>query len=113
MTEVQVYHLPEMIQVHDGQIASRTLSKKYNTDLPLTLYAFANGESVSQEFSERIKTLHVLSGNLRLELASGEQLTAGANDQIVIPAHTLHAIYATTDTKFFQIESTPRKEHQS
>ena len=59
--------LKTLVKYHDGQIASRSLSKTLEVANSITLYAMAKSESISRESSNNTKLIYVLEGNLQLK----------------------------------------------
>lgn len=98
-----IANLLELIHYHDGQIASRSLTKKLALDNPVTLYAIPAGESISHESSTLTKLIQVLEGSLRVEIA-GETYCLNDSALMSIPANQRHHLYALKDTKLLQIE---------
>ncbi|MGT2750331.1 acetate kinase [Streptococcus orisasini] len=96
-------NLLDLIKYHDGQIASRSLTKKLKVAHPITLYAMSAGESISNESSKLGKLIQVLEGSLQVEIA-GEKHVINHQGLISIAANQLHNLYALEDTKLLQIE---------
>ncbi|WP_019804575.1 acetate kinase, partial [Streptococcus mutans] len=95
-------NLLDLIKYHDGQIASRSLSKKLKSN-PITLYAMPAGESISNESSKLIKLIQVLEGSLQVEIA-GEKHIINHQGLISIAANQVHNLYALENSKVLQIE---------
>ncbi|EJN93563.1 acetate kinase [Streptococcus ratti] len=96
-------NLLELVKYHDGQIASRSLTKKLGMNNPITLYAMPAGESISNESSKLCKLIQVLEGSLQVEIA-GEKHILNHQGLISIAANQVHNLYALKDTKLLQIE---------
>lgn len=48
-----IENLSQLVQYHDHQVASRSLSRLLGLSQSIVLYAMAQGESISQETSPR------------------------------------------------------------
>ncbi|KXT63634.1 hypothetical protein [Streptococcus gallolyticus] len=95
--------LKTLVKYHDGQIASRSLSKTLEATNSITLYAMAKGESISRESSHSTKLIYVLEGNLQLKTDS-TTVDLVSDSLETIPAKMLHDFLALEDCKFLQIE---------
>ncbi len=95
--------LKTLVKYHDGQIASRSLSKTLEVANSITLYAMAKGESISRESSHNAKLIYVLEGNLQLKTDSATVNLTPDNIE-TIPAQMLHDFLALEACKFLQIE---------
>lgn len=98
-----VYPLTEMIDYRDRQIASRSLSRLFNVDLPVVLFALDDRESISNEQTEHTKLIHVLEGTLELTMEE-ESISLTPGVMMAVPPNTLHAILAKSQCKFLQME---------
>ncbi|MFC6169277.1 cupin domain-containing protein [Loigolactobacillus jiayinensis] len=97
--------LKNLINYHDEQISSRFLSDKIGTSAPLTLYAFAANETISNEVSQLQKVFMVLEGQLQVSYATTErEEIATAGELIIVPANEAHNLKALTPCKYFQLE---------
>lgn len=100
----EIYDLEALIEYRDHQIRSRKLSKKFDVELPMQLFAFDEGESISNESTDLTKMIQVLDGTLIAEL-SKEKITVEEGKWLVIPPNTLHSLRADKRCKFLQIET--------
>ncbi len=96
--------LLKMVNYHDYQITSRSLSQKLDLDQAVTLYAMDKDETISQESSPSPKLIQVLEGHLAVSLAEEEDQVLNSNELLVVPALKLHALKAVERTKYLQIE---------
>ncbi|MGT2925147.1 acetate kinase [Streptococcus caviae] len=96
-------NLLDLVTYHDGQIASRSLTKKLEMASPITLYAMAAGESISNESGKLTKLIQVLEGSLQVETAD-EKYLLNAQGMLSIAADQVHNLYALKDSKILQIE---------
>ncbi len=92
-----------MIRYHEGQIASRSLSAKLGLDQAMTLYAMAEGESISREVSDQTKLIQVLEGQLLVTYDDGHQDELTGGDLVSLATGQGHTLTATEDTKFWQL----------
>ncbi|KRL84792.1 acetate kinase [Ligilactobacillus apodemi] len=97
-------NLPELVNYHNQQIASRSLAKKLGITAQMLVYALDEGESISQESSSQVKLIEVLEGDLAVELADNTKETLSALDLLTIPAGQKHGLMALTRCKFLQLE---------
>lgn len=96
--------LLDLVKYHEHQIASRSLSKKLDLKEQLMIYAFDQGESISQESSTQTKLLEVLEGKLEVNFADGTKETLQALELLTIPATKKHGLLALGPCKFIQLE---------
>ena len=92
--------LKEMIKVQPGRVVSMSLSKSDNC--LMTLFAFADGESVSEEQYFGDTFYYVLEGLMPI-LIDGREIRIREGECFMIPAGTLHAIGGTEPFKLLQI----------
>lgn len=95
--------LLDLVKYHEHQIASRSLSKKLDLKEQLMIYAFDQGESISQESSTQTKLLEVLEGKLEVNFADGTKETLQALELLTIPATKKHGLLALEPCKFIQL----------
>ncbi|AXQ79002.1 acetate kinase [Streptococcus chenjunshii] len=98
-------NLNQMVDYHDAQITSRSLSKKLGLTAPIMIYAMDKEETISGEQSPQTKLIQVLAGCLEVTMGDDEapqKLTA--QDLLVIQPQQLHAFKAAQKCKFLQIE---------
>lgn len=93
-----------LVKYHENQIASRALAKKLGLKNQLMIYAFAPGESISQESSMQTKLLEVLEGKLEVIFEDGTKETLAALELLTIPAGKKHELVALGPCKFLQLE---------
>ncbi len=92
--------LAQMVSIRPGRVVSMAFSQ--NEHCQMTILAFADGESVSEERYFGDTFYYVLEGEMPLKLdGKTERLTAG--DCIAVPAGTLHAVGGTQPFKVLQI----------
>ncbi len=92
--------LSEMIEIRPNRVVSMALSK--NEHCQMTLLAFADGESVSQEQYFGDTLYYVLDGEMPLVIGDKEYLLH-SGDCMAVPSGVLHAVGGTTPFKLLQI----------
>jgi quercetin dioxygenase-like cupin family protein len=80
----------------EGAVVSRTLLKRAGGTV--TLFAFDEGQALSEHTTPFDAIAHVLEGEARITIA-GTPLTMSAGEMILMPAHQPHAVMATTRFK--------------
>lgn len=96
------------VQYHPEQIVSRAMGKKIGVESSITLYAFFEGETISNEYSEFVKLIQVLEGQLAVQIEGEQAVQIKADELFVVPSKQSHQITAILNTKFLQIELSPR-----
>ena len=92
--------LSGMIDIRPGRVVSMALSRSEHCQM--TLLAFADGESVSQEQYFGDTMYYVLEGEMPLVIDETEYLLH-AGDCMAVPAGVLHAIGGDKPFKLLQI----------
>ena len=85
--------LRELISIQPGRVVSMALSRSEHCQM--TLLAFGDGESISEERYFGDTVYYVLEGDMPLRL--------GAGDCLAVPAQTTHAIGGSGPFKLLQI----------
>jgi quercetin dioxygenase-like cupin family protein len=96
----QVKQLVELLQYQDGSIVSRVLLK--NKGGTVTLFAFDEGEGLSEHTAPFDALVVVLDGEGDIEIA-GESFTVGQGETITLPANRPHAVKAAARFKMLLI----------
>ena len=91
-----VENLNGMIDYQAGSVVSRTLLKKKTGTL--TLFAFDEGEGLSEHTSPYEALVHVIDGEA-VVVISGEEYRVKAGEVITLPADEPHALRAETPFK--------------
>lgn len=97
---LQKQPLAELVEIRPGRVVSRALSQLGNCHM--TLLAFAEGESVSEECYFGDTLYYVLQGEMPLTLEQ-EQHLLSAGECMAIPAGVPHAIGGSKPFKLLQI----------
>lgn len=92
-----VLPLVKEIDVHPGQIVSKTLAQ--NSAVCVTLFAFSKGEEISTHSSSGDAMVQVLEGTGRFTVGDKAHFCS-AGDVLVMPATVPHAVYAVEDFKW-------------
>lgn len=96
----EVTQLNELLQYQDGSIVSRVLLK--NKGGTATLFAFAEGEGLSEHTAPFDALVVVLDGEAEIQIAD-ESFTVRNGETITLPANRPHAVRATSDFKMLLI----------
>ncbi len=92
--------LSGLVEIQPGRVVSMALSK--NEHCQMTLLAFGDGESVSEEQYPGDTFYYVLEGEMPVRL-EGRSVLLRAGECMAVPAHVLHAIGGTRPFKLLQI----------
>lgn len=90
----------QMISIQPGRVVSMALSK--NAHCQMTLLAFADGESVSEEQYFGDTLYYVLEGEMPLTM-EGKEYVIHTGECMAVPANVLHAVGGTRPFKLLQI----------
>ena len=88
--------LPALVEYGVGSVVSRTLVK--SPAGTLTLFAFDEGQGLSEHSAPFDALVQVLEGQARLTIG-GEPVSASAGETVLMPANVPHAVHATTRFK--------------
>ena len=80
----------------DGAVVSRTLLKRAGGTI--TLFAFDEGQGLSEHTAPFDAVAHVLEGEAQITIA-GTPLTARTGELVLLPASQPHAVHARTRFK--------------
>ena len=92
----EVKPLVELLEYQDSSIVSRVLLK--NKGGTVTLFAFAQGESLSEHTAPFEALVLVVDGQAEVEIA-GDVYSVSAGETITLPANIPHAVRAATRFK--------------
>jgi quercetin dioxygenase-like cupin family protein len=99
-TNAEVKQLSELLQYQDGSIVSRVLLK--NKGGTATLFAFAEGEGLSEHTAPFDALVVVLDGEAEIQIAD-QNFTVRQGEIITLPADRPHAVRATSRFKMLLI----------
>ena len=80
----------------EGAVVSRTLLKRAGGTM--TLFAFDEGQGLSEHTAPFDAVAHVLEGEAEITIA-GTPLTAATGELVLLPANQPHAVHARTRFK--------------
>ncbi len=83
--------LASLVSYQEGSVVSRTLVQKETGTV--TLFAFDEGDSLSEHTSPYSALLHVLEGDAEVTIG-GEPNRLGEGEAIILPAGVPHAVKA-------------------
>lgn len=92
----QVFRLEEEIEYSPNAVVSRTLTNR--SEGTVTLFAFAEGQGLSEHSTPFDAQVHVLEGEV-LILLNGQPYDLKAGDLLIMPANIPHALEAKTSFK--------------
>ena len=96
----EVKQLVELLQYQDNSIVSRVMLK--NNGGTVTLFAFDEGEGLSEHTAPFDALVVVLDGEADIEIA-GEGSKVRQGETIILPANRPHAVKAATRFKMLLI----------
>ena len=94
--DAEVKPLGELLQYQDGSIVSRVLLK--NKGGTVTLFAFDQGEGLSEHTAPFEALVFVVDGDAEVEIA-GKAYSVKQGETITLPANIPHAVKAATRFK--------------
>jgi quercetin dioxygenase-like cupin family protein len=83
--------LADMVNYQSGSVVSRTIMKKPTGTV--TLFAFDEGEGLSEHTAAFDALVHVLEGEAEIVISS-KAVQAKAGEAVLMPAHQPHALRA-------------------
>lgn len=96
MTVAEVVHLNDLVNYQEGAVVSRTLVKR--TAGTVTLFAFDEGQGLSEHTAPFDALAHLLEGEAEI-MVSGKPLLTKAGEAVLMPAHQVHSLKAVTRFK--------------
>ncbi|MFO7990926.1 MAG: cupin domain-containing protein [Thermoplasmata archaeon] len=94
----KVFELKNLVEYQPGSVVSRTLVDKET--VTLTLFAFDEGQTLSEHTAPHDALLQVLEGRSRV-IIEGEEYELQGGETIVMPADVPHAVEAVDRFKMF------------
>lgn len=98
--EREARSLADLAEYQSGSIVSRTLLSKASGNV--TLFAFDEGESLSEHTAPHDALVLVVDGDLQITLA-GEAHRLGQGDVLVMPGGKPHAVRADSRSKMLLV----------
>jgi quercetin dioxygenase-like cupin family protein len=96
MPAAEPVSLTQLVNYQAGSVVSRTIIKRPMGTV--TLFAFDEGEGLSEHTAAFDALAHVLEGEVEIVI-SGKALQAKAGEAVLMPAHQPHALRAITPFK--------------
>ena len=96
----EAQNLASLVNYGEGAVVSRTLRKWPGGTL--TVFAFDQGQELSEHSAPFDAYVHVLDGETRLTIG-GQHVEAKAGDIVLMPADVPHAVKATKRFKMLLI----------
>jgi quercetin dioxygenase-like cupin family protein len=96
----EVLKLIDLVEYQAGAVVSSTLIKKEKGTV--TLFAFDEGQGLSEHTAPFDAMVHVLDGRVEVSI-SGKPHTLAAGDMVVMPANEPHALKALERFKMMLI----------
>jgi len=91
MPVAEPVQLADLVSYQDGSVVSRTLAKRNGGTV--TLFAFAEGQSLSEHLAPFDALVQVLDGDAELVIG-GKTVVAAAGQAVMMPANIPHAVNA-------------------
>ena len=92
----EIFNLVALIDYQTGAVVSRQITKSANGNI--TLFAFDQGQELSEHTSPLDAFVHVLDGEVEINI-SGQLYGLKTGDGIIIPANAPHALIARQNFK--------------
>jgi quercetin dioxygenase-like cupin family protein len=96
MTDTKVEIFENTIEYQKGSVVSRVIVKKTNGNV--TLFAFDEGEGLSEHTAPFDALVQILSGDAEITVG-GKPFTVGPGESILMPANVPHALQANSRFK--------------
>ena len=91
MPAAEAVRLADLVNYQDGAVVSRTLVKRATGTI--TLFAFDEGQGLSEHTAAFDAVAHVLEGKAEITV-SGARMKATAGEAVLMPANQPHALKA-------------------
>jgi quercetin dioxygenase-like cupin family protein len=101
------YPIEKLISYQEGAVVSRQLLKKPTGTI--TIFAFDEGEGLSEHTTPFDAMVHVLDGQVKITIAKEDHLLS-TGEVIIMPANVPHALQATKRFKMMLIMVKEKKE---
>ena len=97
LTGARVQQMASTVEVAEGAVVSRMLMK--NAGGSVTIFAFDQGQSLSEHTAPFDALVHVIGGELIVTIG-GEEHSLASDDAVLMPADVAHAVRAPRPAKF-------------
>ena len=91
MIGAEVVRMADLVNYQDGSVVSRTIVKRGTGTL--TLFAFDEGEGLSEHTAAFDAVAHLLEGEAEITIA-GKALRVAAGEAVLMPANQPHSLKA-------------------
>lgn len=98
--KISVYKLSNEVEYQTGGIVSKQLVKKTNGNI--TLFAFDNGESLTEHTSPYEAVVNVVEGEMEIKIG-GEPFIVKTGEMIIMPPNIPHGLVAKEKSKMLLI----------
>jgi quercetin dioxygenase-like cupin family protein len=92
----EILHFNSLAEYQTGAVVSRQISKAEGGNV--TLFAFDEGQDLSEHTAPYEALVHVLDGEAEIKI-SGKSYLLGAGEGILMPANVPHALHAVRKFK--------------
>lgn len=92
----EALRLADLVEYAEGSVVSRTLVK--NSAGTITLFAFDEGQELSEHSTPFDALVQVLDGRVELTIG-GEKVAAATGETVLMPANVPHAVRAVAKFK--------------
>lgn len=89
----EILHIADLTSYQEGSVVSRQITKEDAGNI--TLFAFDQGQELSEHTAPFDATVHVLDGEVEVRI-SGKPFRLKGGDMIIMPANEPHALIAIT-----------------
>ncbi len=100
----EAYSLAALVDYGEGAVVSRVIGRGAGANI--TLFAFDEGQELSEHSAPQDAYLAVLDGECRLTVG-GEPVVATAGEIVLMPADVPHSVEATTRFKMMLVMIRP------
>lgn len=92
----EIFNINDLIDYQEKSVVSTEIVKKETGTI--TMFAFDEGEGLSEHSAPFDATVQVIDGTLELTI-DGEKYVLNKGDMIIMPANVPHALHAPTKFK--------------
>lgn len=96
LNKSEIFNIDTLIDYQEKSVISTEIVKKETGTI--TMFAFDEGEGLSEHSAPFDAMVQVIDGTLKLTLAGKENIL-NKGDMIIMPANVPHALYAETQFK--------------
>ncbi len=96
LNKSEIFSIDKLIDYQEKSVVSTEIVKKETGTI--TMFAFDEGEGLSEHSAPFDATVQVIDGTLELTI-DGEKYLVNKGDMIIMPANVPHALHAQTKVK--------------